>query len=427
MIIYVVAPGDSIFSIAQKYDVPPGKIISDNELTNPDALVVGQTIVVLGAGYQVVVKPGDTLFSIASQNHVPLSALQKANPTVAPLRLRPGQVLTVPAPQKKLGVLEVNGYVLPGIDLQTLRKTLPHLTYLSIFAYEVKPDASLTSMEDTPLIQAARQAGVAPVMVVNNIESGGGFSSDIANAILGDMALQQRLLDNIVDVMQTKGYVGLDIDFEYIYPEDRAAYNHFLQMAAERMHALGYTLSTAVAPKTSPGQKGLLYEAHDYAAHGRAADHVILMTYEWGYTYGPPMAIAPLREVKKVLDYAVTEIPRSKILMGMPNYGYDWTLPYQPGTAAKTISNTGAVDLARKAKTVIQYDPAAASPFFHYRSDDRQDHIVWFEDARSIRAKLQLAHSYPVGGVSYWTINRYFPQAWLVQDALFDIRKVPIT
>ena len=106
-----------------------------------------------------------------------------------------------------------------------------------------------------------------------------------------------------------------------------------------KLHPLGYSVSTALAPKTKADQVGLLYEAHDYPVHGALCDFVVLMTYEWGYAAGPPWAIAPINEVRRVLDYAVTAIPRNKILMGMPTYGRDWKLPFVAGTSiASTIS-----------------------------------------------------------------------------------------
>lgn len=187
---------------------------------------------------------------------------------------------------------------------------------------------------------------------------------------------------------------------------------------------MGYTVTTALAPKISAVQQGTLYEAHDYPVHGELADHVIIMTYEWGYTFSPPMAVAPLNEVRRVLNYAVTAIPRRKILMGIPNYGYNWTLPYQPGTAAEAISNTQAVELALREGAFIQYDPIAQSPFFTYYDENGRLHEVWFEDARSILAKLTLANEFRLGGVSYWTINQYFPQNWLVLESVFDVIKV---
>ena len=136
------------------------------------------------------------------------------------------------------------------------------------------------------------------------------------------------------------------------------------------------------------------------------------------------MAVAPLNQVRHVLNYAVTAIPSRKILMGIPNYGYDWTLPYTPGTAARTISNTGAVDLAANVGAAILFDPVAQAPYFRYYDEQGRQHIVWFEDARSIQAKLRLVNEYNLGGVSYWTIGSYFPQNWLVLRSMYNIRRV---
>jgi len=116
--------------------------------------------------------------------------------------------------------------------------------------------------------------------------------------------------------------------------------------------------------------------------------------------------------------------PGKKIFMGIPNYGYDWTLPYRPGTAARTVSNVGAVDLAAREGAAIQYDRASQSPFFNYYDDAGRRHEVWFEDARSILAKLFLANEFRVGGLSYWTIGRFFPQNWLVLSNVYNIRKL---
>ena len=426
MIIHVVKPGESIYSIGQLYRVPPAKIISDNELTNPNQLVPGQTIVVLEGTRQHRVAPGESLYSIARQYGITVQAILDANPQITnPSQISVGQIITIPPRTTKLGTIDVNGYALLNIDMEVLEKTLPHLTYLSIFSYDVQPDGSLNTIEDEPLINAAREAGVAPLMVITNIdEETGGFSSDLVQTILTDEEVQNNLIENVVRTLEEKNYKGLDIDFEFIYPENREDYNNFIRKVAGRLQPMGYVVTSALAPKISATQEGTLYEAHDYPVHGEVLDHVILMTYEWGYTYSPPMAVAPIDQVKRVLDYAVTAIPPEKIYMGIPNYGYNWTLPYRPNTAAQAISNTAAVDLAREVGASIQYNEKSQSPFFTYYDGEGKKHEVWFEDARSIEAKLRVANQYGLGGVSYWTINRYFPQNWLVLESLFDVNKV---
>lgn len=424
ILIHVVQRGDSIYSIAQRYGVSSQKIINDNELTNPSQLSVGQTIVILADNIRHRVSSGQSLYSIARLYGVTLNDVINANPQITnPARIQVGQVITVPLPQQKLGTIYVNGYAFPNISTDVLQKTLPYLTYLSIFSYEVRPDGSLSTINDTPLIQAARAANVAPIMVITNIEEGGSFNSVLARTILTNEAVQNTLLDNIVRTLREKNYAGLDIDFEYVFAQNREDYNNFLRKTAERIKPLGYTLTTALAPKLSATQKGLLYEAHDYPVHGRYADHVILMTYEWGYTYGPAQAVSPINQVRRVLDYAVTAIPRQKILMGMPNYGYDWTLPFVQGSAARSLSNVAAVEQAYRVGANIQYNTTSQAPFYNYYSAGKQ-HVVWFDDARSIQARLKLVDEYNLGGVSYWTINRFFPQNWLVLNSMYNIRKV---
>ena len=425
LIIHVVKPGENLYQISRLYGVSYEKVASDNELTNPAELVVGQSIVILEGTRKHRVLPGQSLYSIARMYGVTLASLYAANPGVTsstPLYI--GQIINIPSSTEKLGSIEVNGYAIPGMSMDVLAKTLPNLTYLSIFSYQASADGTLNNINDTPLIEAARNANVAPMMVVTNLREGGGFDSNIAHTILTNETVQNTLLDNIVNILKSKNYYGLDLDLEYIFPADRENYNNFLRKTVNRLTPLGYIVTTALAPKPSADIKGLLYEAHDYPVHGATVSHVILMTYEWGYTAGPALPVAPLNLVKKILDYAVTVIPSKKILMGIPNYGYDWTLPFVPGSKAVALGNVAAVDLAREVNAAIQYDYTAQAPFFKYYDNNGKQHEVWFEDARSMNAKLRTINEYDLGGPSYWTIGRYFPQAWLVQNALYDVIKV---
>lgn len=145
-------------------------------------------------------------------------------------------------------------------------------------------------------------------------------------------------------------------------------------------------------------------------------------SYEWGYAYGPPMAVAPLGQVRAVLDYALTAVAPEKIFMGIPLYGYDWPLPFVSGeTRAESLSPVQAVERALRHDIAIQYDAAAQAPYYHYTDHGGREHAVWFEDARSIEAKLRLADEYHLQGVGYWNLTRPFPQNWAVLASLFDI------
>lgn len=425
MIIHVVKPGESLYSIGKMYGVPYEQIMADNEIDYPRHLVVGQSIVIMEKERNHFVQLGQSVYSIARSYGITVEQLLDANPQITdPEMIFVGQIIKIPTITQKHGDIEVNGYAFPNIDMETLKRTLPHLTYLSIFSYQVLLDGNLKGINDEPLIKVAREAKVAPLMVITNIENGKGFNSDIAKNILTNKQAQQNLIDNIVRTLKEKNYYGVDVDFEYIYPENREDYNNFLRRLVNILRPLGYIVSTAVAPKTFTEMKGLLYEGHDYKAHGEIVDHVILMTYEWGYTYSEPQPVAPINQVEKVVNYAASVIPSKKILMSIPNYGYEWKLPYEKGTAARVVSNTEAINIARENNATIQYDWTAQTPYFKYYDANGKQHIVWFEDARSVKAKLELINEYDLGGVSYWTIMKYFPQLWLVQDYLYNVKKV---
>lgn len=424
MHIHTVKPGESVYSIARIYGVTPQSIIDNNELANAEQLEVGQSLVIIPFGRIHTVMPRETVFSISRKYNVPVVEILSANPQLGNgSSIMPGDKIIIPKANKKT-TIEVNGYTLPTIDKGVLERTLPNLTYLSIFSYTVNANGTINAIDDEDLIARARQQRVAPMMVISNIVEGSGFSSEIAHQLLTDEVAQDALINNVMAILRAKKYYGLNVDFEYIFPYDRLSYNQFIRKLSTVLHREGYILITSLAPKTSANQKGLLYEAHDYPVHGALVDRVILMTYEWGYTSGPPLPVAPLNEVQKVLNYAITAIPKGKILLGIPNYGYDWTLPFEEGTKAETLNNVEAVNRAIEKKAATQFDPKAQTPFYTYIDENRRKHIVWFEDARSIFAKLSIVKQYSLAGVSYWTIGRYFPQNWLILNYMFNVKKL---
>lgn len=423
MIIYTVKNGDSLYSIARNYGITTADLERFNALPDPSRLSVGQDILIPVPGFVYAVKSGDSLYSIASRYQLSLEELLAANQILRPpYTIIPGDIINIPETAQKR-TISVNGYAYTDIRSEALTSVLPYLTYLSIFSHSITASGELNSINDSRLISSAKNGGVAPIMVVTNTESGGGFSSELVGAVLRDRAVSEKLAETIVNTAKSKGYFGVDIDFEYILPADRDNYNAFLTIMRQKTTAAGLTLSTAIAPKISATQVGTLYEAHDYAFHGSVVDYLIIMTYEWGYLYGPPMAVAPYNEVRRVISYAVTEINSEKILMGMPNYGYDWTLPYREGRPAEILSINSAIRRAYDKGVDIEYNETSEAPFYRY-TQNGTEHIVWFENARSTAARLQLVEDYNLGGVSYWTVNQFYAQNWRVLESMYNIRKV---
>lgn len=415
--------GDSLFQIARRYAVPMDEIIYANQLENPSALSVGQALIIPTEETVHTVRRGDTLYSIARMYGVSLARLIAANPEISnPNSIRPGQTVIIPAGGENMGEVIVNGYITDAEDT-TLRATLPYLTFLSPFSYRTDLTGELipTYNVNTALSAEYRTANL---LTITNLREQGGFSSEIAHAVFTDAAVQDNFLQNMETLLVRDGWYGVNLDFEYIFPYDRESYNQFLRRLTDRVHALGKIVVTALAPKLSDEQTGLLYSAHDYAFHGATADYVVLMTYEWGYTYGPAMAVAPLNMVRRVLDYAVSVMPAGKILMGVPNYGYNWTLPFVQGTAARPLTNIGAVTLAGQVGAAIQFDETAQSPFFRYTDAEGRRHEVWFEDARSLRAKYALVAEYGLAGVSFWNLNTLFRTNFLVLESMYSVEKV---
>ena len=378
MEIHVVKQGESVDTIAVLYGISPATIIYDNQLSYPYALAVGQALLIFASP---VSEPSFSAY--------------------------------------------IGGYAYPFIDETILQETLPFLSDLLIFSYGFTTEGELVppASDDQFMIQEAYNLGARPLLTLTPFGSDGMFNNFLITTMVNDETVKNNLLRNLLMTLNEKGFQGVDVDFEYILPADRIPFAGFVADLKNFLAPYGYTVSVALAPKTSDDQPGLLYEGKDYGLLGEAADWVLLMTYEWGYTYGPPMAVAPINKVREVVEYAVTRIDPSKIHLGIPNYGYDWPLPFEKGiTKARVIGNVEAVQIAISAGVPIEFDETAMSPFFRYEQDGIL-HEVWFEDVRSLREKFSLLPAYGLRGMGYWQIMRLFRAGWLLLQDTFQIQK----
>lgn len=407
MLIHIVKEGETVSAVAARYGISREWLTETNGLVGGGCLSTGQALAIVFPLVTHTVEAGETLYSIASRYGTSMNTLYKNN-----LHLRgmpevyAGETLAIQIERTPFGSRDIGGYAYPFINKRILNTALPLMNALIPFTYGFTTEGALVVPDDEPLLARAAVYGTRPVMHLSTLTENGVFSTENGTLLLSDRSLWYVLCDNVIENMSAKGYVGLDVDFEYLGKENAALYAGFIAYLRERLNAVGYTVTVALAPKVRDDQPGILYEGHDYRALGEAADSVLLMTYEWGYTYGPAQAVAPLPNVRRVIEYALTVIPAEKIYQGIPNYGYDFTLPYVAGESkATSLSTREAYALACRTGSVIQYDPDALSPYFYYTADNKT-HVVWFEDARSMRAKLYLPFEYGLKGALYWNLDR---------------------
>lgn len=286
MIIHRVSAGENISGIAARYGVSVYNLLSNNGFSPDEQLVEGQTVVILYPRVTHTVQPGETLLGIANSYGISLNELYRNNLQLgAQSGIYAGQELFIAYEDERLGTAEVNGYAYEDVDLDLLRREQPYLTYMAPFTYGFTPSGELIIPDDTSLIDVSQNFGVIPLLHLSTLTEQGTFSNELAHEILNNEAGQERLINEVVRVIQEKGFGGLDIDFEFLPTEDNLKYPALIARFRERLNPLGYIVITALAPKTSDDQSGLLYEGHRYREIAEASDAVLLMTYEWGYTY----------------------------------------------------------------------------------------------------------------------------------------------
>lgn len=408
MLIHIVKKHENLSLIAADYGIAPQLLASLNGLGVYSPLAVGQALIVRFPNRRYTVRDGDTLTGIAAAFGTTVNALYRANPSLGGREdIAAGLPLVIDYADPPTGSFFVGGYAYPFIDRAVLDTSLPFMQALIPFTYGFRTDGSLYELNDAPLLSAARRYGTAAWMHLSTYTEGERFDSALAYALLSSEEAQRRLIANVLARLEEKGYAGLDVDFEYLGAANAAPYAEFLRRITAALNAEGYPVTAALAPKVRADQPGELYEGHDYRAVAEAVNSVLLMTYEWGYTYSAPMAVSPLPQVRRVVEYALTEMPADKILLGMSNYGYSWLLPYnaESPVAAPSVSPSEATELAVLNKASILYDAEAEAPHFTYRAGGK-DYEVWFEDVRSQRARLALIGEYGLKGALYWNLDR---------------------
>ncbi len=429
MEIYVVQKGDTIEAIAEKYGVPLERLIEDNGLPNPFNLVVGQSIVIVYPEQQYTVQEGDTIESISNANQISVRQLYRNNIFLTDRDyIYPGETLVIRYGGKR-GSITTNGYANPFISQDVLKRTLPYLSYLTIFGYRFTEEGEVIAPEDEVMIQLAKDYGVAPIMLLSSLTLQGVGNFDVSYNIIYSKQKTDSLIENIITLLRAKGLYGVNFIYTFLTAEREDAYNRFTESLSERLGQEGFKLIISIPPLMMIEGSTITFERIDYTRIGQLADQVIVMEYNWGYNFNPPVPAASLNTLQTFLNYISVFIPKEKLIIGLPLIGYVWQLPYFIGvTKANSISTEDAIILAMDTGSEISFDEVSQTPYFAFTTEPEgvpKNYIVWFVDARSIAALLDLVEEYKAPGIAIWNIMSYFQQMWLIINTQFEIETLP--
>jgi spore germination protein YaaH len=263
------------------------------------------------------------------------------------------------------------------------------------FWYTVDASGTVTGNTDPAVLAYAHQQHWYTLALVRNMAGASVFGPLLASA-----AAQARAISQMLTLVQTYGYSGVNLDWEGIAPADRNAFSAFVAELAKTFHAHHYYVTLSIPAETQDEPSNGWTGAYDYTALGRSADLLILMAYDEHNASSSAGPIAASNWVRSVLSYAISTVPPGKIVLGVPGYGYDWSAA---GTMA--LSWQQAENLAQ------QYHQSTSGGHFTYVAGG-QVHTVWFENAATLLKNLTLAAGYEVRGMALWRLGIEDPKLW---------------
>lgn len=427
MIIHVVQQGDTIQSIAQHYETSVPVLIQDNALSEPNNLVVGQSIVVAHPSLTYTVQEGDTLIDIANSHNVTMMQLYQNNPYLNDSDyIYPGDIIVISYDKK--GTIATHGNAVPYINQDTLIKTLPYLTYLSIVNYTATENGDIISYyDDVGLIQMAKKYNVIPLMFLSTSTLQGEANIRTAYELLLNEESINKLYVNIVTILREKKFYGLNMSFEYISPSNLPYIEKASAILATRLKEDGFLAFGIINPEITVVGDEIQFQRVDLTQLGALADGVVYMNYQFATNINPPSPVSSINNIEAYIDYLLGYVPPDKLSVGLATIGYDWALPFIPGiSSVNSLTIDSAVALARNEGAVIQFDEVSQTPYYLYTNNQGPytvDHIVWFVDARSINALLELIEANDLYGTAIWSITVFNKQLWLIINSQYEIVK----
>ena len=316
-----------------------------------------------------------------------------------------GSGLAAPAPVSAQDTLLQWAYVVQEDpdSLASLRSNAGAFTFVSPKAYSVDAEGRLTGVVKSDVVATARRAGAKVLPMVQNGPRYSSFSAALRQADKRD-----RMASQIVDAVDRNGWDGINIDLEALEPADRDALTAFYSDLSARLHSRG-KLSTIALPARLPEVEWRWSAPFDYPALGAAADYAVIMAYTFHTPGSTPGSISPIRRVDRATQFAVSQIPRGKLLLGIGLWGYDWRIGSPGNAAPRKFAETRA--LADRYSGESGYSLDDQSAWLRYR-DAGGDRVIWYEDRCSVPPKVDLANRFGLAGVAYWRLGQEDPAVW---------------
>ena len=428
MTIHVIQPGETLRSIAEIYGVTEEKIITDNELTNPDELLPGQSIVIVFPEKTYIVQQGDTLQSIAAMHNVSVMQLFRNNPSLSNREyIYPGEEIVISYNTGRS--IKTYGFCYPFIEENTLRKTLPNLTFLSVSNYRALENGDLSIFyDDTQIVSICKEYGTIPLLMISSLSIRGVADYELLYNLLISEEFLNNHIEQLLQMTKAKGYLGVNFLFSLITTNNQQYYINLLKNASSRLQAEGLIVHVTINPRISNINGEIVFDEINYEEFSKYADSITFIQPAWSLVLGPPRPVSSAKNLSSFVNYAIKYVPADKFVLGMPILAYDWIIPYSPDNPyIMTLTIESALNLAVDVKATINFDEASQTPFFEYNLPPIAfpvQHIVWFVDARSFAALLRIIDEYNLSGASIWNIMVYTPQLWLMINSKYDIIKL---
>lgn len=335
------------------------------------------------------------------------------NPPEIPEKSKPPVGLTIPSGKELVGFYAEWW----GTDTSSFNSLTTHADVIKTIApfwTTLDGEGTVTDRggnDHDNVVKFAHQNNVSVLLMVNNAKQ----QQDSApiHTILSNPSLRTKAITNLETYIKKYNLDGINIDFEMVDAGDRDNLSAFMQELSTRLKPQGYIISIDVFPKQDESNDVSI--AYDYAQLAQYADKIMIMTYDNHGTWSAAGPIADIHWVENNLKYALKFIPKNKLYLGLPSYGYDWS-----SKGVESLEYGPIMNLVDQFNSSIVWDEASESPHFDYTGADGISHQVWYENKESLKYKLDLVNKYDIAGAALWKLGDEDPGYWQVFKNYFS-------